>query len=145
MPNVRGNRRLTGTYAEVWWGGIKVAEASKISVKLSINREDVQIGQDIDSKMVSQKGEFSMTLKRIYSMYDDMLAEFQAGRDPRTQVITKLADPDTKGAQQERYSIDNVWVNEVPVVNYEQGGLVEDELTGGFTPSDLIPLDRIKQ
>ena len=37
----------------------------------------------------------------------------------------------------------NVWHNELPVVNWEKGGIVEEETSIGFTPSDLQNLDQI--
>ena len=54
-----------------------------------------------------------------------------------------MADPDAAGGQQERYSIDNCWFNELPLVNMEKGGIIEEEVSGGFTPTDMINLDQI--
>ena len=48
---IRGNRILSGTYAEVWVDGEKIFEVSKIELKVTANREDVEIGLDVDSKM----------------------------------------------------------------------------------------------
>ena len=63
--------------------------------------------------------------------------------DVRAEVVAKLADPDAVGGQIERWSCDNVWHNDIPVVNWEKGGVVEEEVTIGFTPSDLQNLDEI--
>ena len=46
--------------------------------------------------------------------------------------------------QIERWSVDNVWHNEIPVVNWEKGGIIEEEISIGFTPSDMQNLDEIK-
>ena len=116
MSKLRGNRTLTGTWGEIWVDGVLIAELSKIEVKVSANREDVQLYIDVDSKM---------------------------SVDLRSQIITKLADPDATNGQQERYSIDNCWYNDLPLVTYEKGGLIEEEATGGFTPSDMVNLDAI--
>ena len=62
---------------------------------------------------------------------------------PQQSDHTKLADPDATNGQQERYSIDNCWYNDLPMVAYEKGGLIEEEATGGFTPSDMVNLDAI--
>lgn len=140
---VQGNQTLTGSWAEVWVNGDKIWELSKIEAKVIANREDVQLGYDVDSKMTGLKGELSMTIKKVYSRYLETFEAWKRGEDIRCQVITKLADPDAIGKQQERYSIDNVWLNELPLVNYEKGGAIEDEVSGGFTPSDMINLDKI--
>lgn len=143
MAKVRGNKRLTGTWSEVWFDGQKIAEAQKIEAKISINREDVQVENDMDSKVTSQKGEFTLTVKKVYTRFESYRTAYNRGEDPRFQILTKLADPDAVNKQQERYSIDNCWFNELPVVSYELGALIEQEFTGGFTPSDMINLDQI--
>lgn len=143
MDKIRGNKTLSGTWGEVWWNGDKIFEFSKISVKVSANRDDVQLDIDVDSKMHGLKGEFSLTTKKVYSRFNDMLEHLKKGEDVRSQMITKLADPDAVGGQQERYSIDNCWINEIPIAEWEKGGGIEEELTGGFTPSDMVNLDRI--
>ena len=135
MSKLRGNRTLTGTWGEIWVDGVLIAELSKIEVKVSANREDVQLDIDVDSKMTGIKGEFTLTIKKAYTR--------KKGVDLRSQIITKLADPDATNGQQERYSIDNCWYNDLPLVTYEKGGLIEEEATGGFTPSDMVNLDAI--
>lgn len=144
MQQLRGNQVLTGTYGELWIDGLKVLEFKKVEVKVSTNREDVQIGISVDSKMTGIKGEVTVTTNKVYSRYFDIVDKYKSGKDVRSQIITKLADPDTVGGQQERYSIDNVWWNDLPVFSAEKGAIIEEEITGGFTPSDLVNLDKIK-
>ena len=43
MSKLRGNRTLTGTWGEIWVDGVLIAELSKIEVKVSANREDVEL------------------------------------------------------------------------------------------------------
>ena len=57
MGDVQGNRYLSGTYAEVYYNGLKVLGCTKISLKITVNREDVQTGMDVDTKIVGLKGE----------------------------------------------------------------------------------------
>ena len=144
MSKLRGNRTLTGTWGEDHCtDGELIAELSKIEVKVSANREDVQLDIDVDSKMTGIKGEFTLTIKKAYTRYNKVLESWKKGVDLRSQIITKLADPDATNGQQERYSIDNCWYNDLPLVTYEKGGLIEEEATGGFTPSDMVNLDAI--
>lgn len=140
----RGNRRLSGSWAEVLWNGLKLSECTKISLKITINREDVQIGADIDTKMVSQKGEGTMSLTRMYSTFEEVRRRIVAGEDVRGTIITKIKDPDAVGGQIEMYQINNVSLNEFPL-EYEQGAVVKSEIPFGFTPSDMICLDQIKE
>ena len=140
---VQGNKTLSGTWGELWVDGEKVWEMSKVEAKVTANREDVQLGLDVDSKMTGLKGEFTIVVKKVYSRYVTVFENWKKGIDQRCQLITKLADPDAVGEQQERYSIVNAWFNELPLVNMEKGGIIEEEVSGGFTPTDMVNLDRV--
>jgi len=144
MGKIPGYRTLTGTYAEIWVDGELIAEAKKIELKVTANREDVQLGLDVDSKLTGLAGEWTLTLNKVYSRFEDVRQAYSKGTDKRLQIIAKLQDPDAVGHQIERYSVGNCWVNDLPVVSYERGALVEMEASGGFTPSDMVNLDRIK-
>lgn len=140
---IRGNRVLTGSYAEIWINGILCAECEKIEAKITVNREDVKLGADIDSKMTGLKGEGSMTIHKVYTRFEDVRKAYMRGEDVRSEIMAKLADPDAIGKQAERYSIQNVWFNELPLINWERGAMVKEEVSFGFTASDLQNLDRI--
>ena len=142
---LRGNNFGAGTWAVLWIDGVKILEFKKIEAKVSANREDVQFGIDVDSKMTSLKGEITVTIGKVYSSYNDVMKNYTSGKDVRSQVIAKLADPDSPNGQQERWSFDNVWWNDIPLFIAEKGALIEEELTGGFTPSDAVSLDAIKR
>lgn len=144
MEQLRGNQVLSGTWAELWMNGNKVMELKKVEIKVSANREDVQVGISMDSKATSLKGEITIGVKKVYTRFYEILEQYKSGKDVRSQVIAKLGDPDAVNGQQERYSVDNVWWNDLPIFAAEQGAIIEDEITGGFTPSDLVCLDRIK-
>ena len=143
--SIRGNKVLSGTWGEIWVDGVTIIEFKKIEAKVSANGEEVQMGIDIDSKMTGLKGEISITINKTYSNYNDVMKNYVQGKDVRSQVIAKLADPDAVDAQQERWSFDNVWWNDIPLFVAEKGALIEEELTGGFTPSDAVNLDTIKR
>lgn len=141
---VRGSQVLSGSYGEVWIDGEKVFELNKIELKIVINREDVQIGLDVDSKMVGQKGEYTLGIKKVFSRWVKYADEYiKNGIDKRFEIIAKLKDPNARNSGIERYSVGNCWFNEIPLVNYEMGAPIEEEISGGFTPSDLQVLDKI--
>lgn len=143
MGDIRGNKVLTGTWGELWINGERIFEFSKINFKVTANRETVQIGLDEDSKIVGLKGEGSYTVKKVFTRAKEILESWQKGKDVRASIIAKLEDPDASGGQIERWSCENVWHNELPVVNWEKGAIVEEEVTIGFTPTDLKNLDAI--
>lgn len=88
MGKLRGNRTLTGTWGEIWVDGVLIAELSKITVKVTANREDVQLDMDVDSKMTGIKGEFTLTIKKAYTRYNKVLESWKKGVDLRSQIIT---------------------------------------------------------
>ncbi len=145
MSKLRGNQTLSGTWGEVWIDGVLMLECYKVEVKVTANREDVQLNMDVDSKIVGLKGEVTIGIKKAYSTFSDKLEDYVNGIDTRMQIITKLADPDAVGGQQERYSIDNVWLNELLLVIFEKGSIIDQEFTGGCTPSDIKALDKIER
>ena len=140
---IRGNKTLSGTWGELWIDGEKIFEFSKIEMKVTANREDVQIGLDVDSKITGLKGEGSYTVKKVYTRAKAIVEKWQKGQDVRCSLIAKLQDPDAEGSQVERWACDNVWHNDLPVINWEKGGIIEEEVTIGFTPSDLQNLDAV--
>ena len=142
--NVRGNRTLTGSWGEVWVDGEKIFVLQKIEQKVEVNREDVQMGMDVDSKMTGLKGSGTLSIKKVYSRAKAVLEKLSAGQDVRCQIIAKLKDPDAVDGQIERWSTDNVWWNTIPVINWETGGQVQEEWEFGFTPSDMKNLEEIK-
>jgi len=142
MDKIAGNRFLSGTWAEVWWNGLKILEVNKISVKVTVNREDVQIGFDVDSKATGQKGEGTVSLIKAFTRFEDVRQEVARGHDPRGTIIAKLKDPDATGGQTERYQIGNVALSEFGF-EYEKGAVVKQEVPFSFTPSDMIVMDEI--
>lgn len=144
MGRDTGDKVLRGTFAEVYYNGLKILGCTKISAKITVNREDVQFGLDIDTTITGLKGEGTIAVTRVYSAFEEVRKEIVAGRDPRGTIITKLEDPNAPNGEVERYQIGNVALNEFPL-EYEKGVAVKAEFPFGFTPSDMINLDKINE
>lgn len=144
MKGIKGNRHLSGTWGVVLVDGIKIAELSKISVKVTVNREDVQTGLDVDTKMTGMKGEGTLSLLKTYSRFEKYRKAAVNGQDVRTVIIASLKDPDAAGGQTERYQIGNVALSEYGF-EWEKGSVVKQEIPFGFTPSNMIALDIIEE
>ncbi len=143
MDKIRGNQVLRGTYGEVWIDGDKVFELSKIEANIEMNREDVQFGVSVDSSMTGLKGDFTVGIKKVHDRWNKYLKDMKNGIDVRVEIIAKLHDPNARDGQISRYSLGNCWFNKIPLFNYEKGKLIEEEVTGGFTPTDIQILDEI--
>ncbi len=136
-------KALTGSNGAVWIDGEKVGILKKIEAKIIVNREDIQIGLDVDSTMTGIKGEYTLTLSKLTSRWLKYAEKIKNGEDVRIEIIAKLKDPNAKDGAIERYSIADAWFNELPLVSYEVGAPIEEEISGGFPPSKMINLDKI--
>ena len=133
----RGCRRWNGSHGRVWWDGLLLFEISKFEAKVTADREDVLIGNSKDSKITSLTGEGSFTIKSVINRnINRYLEEWKNGHDPRATLVGLIDDPDAVDGQKERCLIDNVWFNELLLLSFEKGQVVEKEFTFGFTLED---------
>lgn len=144
MNTIQGNRHLSGSHAEIWHNGLLIAEANKITAKITANKEDVQTGLDVDSKITGLKGEGTLSLIQAFTRFEDVRKEVVKGKDPRGTIIAKLKDPDAAGGQTERWQIGNVSLGEFGF-EWEKGSVVKKEYPFTFTPTDMINLDAVKE
>ena len=144
MSGLSANRVLSGSFAEVWVDGSRIAEASAIQLTVKILRSDVQIGMDVDSKITGWRGEGQLRLRQVFSRFFDIVEGAGQGRDIRVTITTALKDPDSSNGEEERYSVDNVAFTELPFMNYKMGEVNQQKLPFTFRPSDLQCLDSIQ-
>ena len=133
----RGRRRWNGSHGRVWWDGELLFEIAKFEAKVTADREDVLIGNSKDSKITSLTGEGSFTIKSVINRnINCYLEEWKNGHDPRATLTGLIDDPDAVEGQKERCILDNVWFNELLLMSFEKGQVVEKEFPFGFTPGD---------
>lgn len=140
----RGRRRWNGSHGKLWLDGELVFEIESFEAVVESQREDVIIGNSVDSKVTALKGEGTIKIKNVINRnHRKLLEEWSAGHDPRTTLIGLLDDPDAVDGQKERITIDNVWFTKIPLMNFEKGKVVETELPFGFTPEDAQFMESI--
>ncbi|MEE0403345.1 phage tail tube protein [Megasphaera elsdenii] len=141
----RGRRRWNGSHSKIWWDDELLFEISKYECKVTADREDVLIGNSKDSKIVSLTGSGTFTIKSVINRnINKYLEEWKAGRDPRATLVGLVEDPDAVDGQKERCSVDNVWFNELTLMTFEKGKVVEKEFPFGFTPEDAQFLEVVE-
>lgn len=141
----RGRRRWNGSHGKVWWDNELLFEIEKFEVTVEPQREDVLIGNSVDSKIVSLKGSGSITIKSVINRnLNQFLEDWKAGHDPRTTLVGLLEDLDMIDAQKERVSLDNVWFDKLDLMNFEKGKVVEKEYPFGFTPEDARFIETVE-
>ena len=144
MATMQANRTLSGSFAEVWVDGARIAELSELSITVKVKRESVQFGMDVDSKITGYSGEGTMTLKQVYTRFFEVLQQAKQGIDKRCTITTALKDPDAVDGMEERYSISNVAFSELPFIGYKMGEVNQQKLPFSFRPSELQCLDSIQ-
>lgn len=144
MVNLQANRTLSGSFAEIWVDGARIAELSELTLTVKVQREKVQFGMDVDSKITGYAGEGTMTLKQVYTRFYEVLEQAKQGLDKRCTITTALKDPDAADGGEERYSVSNVAFTELPFIGYKMGQVNQQKLPFSFRPSDLVCLDRIQ-
>lgn len=127
-----GKRVLTGTQGKLYWEGMPVLSVSSASASVDLERSDVYVGMDKDSKLNGITGTVSLTIDHVYSKAADLLAELKSGRDPRVLLSIAITDPNAMGGQQERVNIANCWFTKFPLASFTKGEHVSHEYELGF-------------
>lgn len=137
-------RVMSGTHGSVYWDGDIVFEVSSAESSIKTDREDITFAGDMwkDSKLMSIGGEFNIKVRKIYSRAKALAEAFAQGKDPRSELIYKLDDPDAFGA--ERVALHNCWFNDISLINFENGKTAEDEFSGGFTSFDYLDFVEVR-
>lgn len=142
-PNI-----ISGTHGKAWWDGSVIYEIIKSEINIETNRETILFSGDMteDSKLMSVKGTYTITLRKVFSRGRKYAEAFMQGKDPRFELISQLADPDAYGGGYEKVQILNCWLDKVPLTGGENGKIVEEEYSGGFTGlkflSSIDPIDQ---
>lgn len=130
---------------ELWWDGELLFEIDSFECKVTADRSDVLIGNSKDSKIVSLTGSGTFTIKSVINRnINAYLEEWKNGHDPRATLVGLIDDPDAVDGQKERVSIDNVWFNELTLMNFTKGEVIQKEFPFGFTPEDAKFIETVE-
>ena len=80
----------------------------------------------------------------MFSRFFEVVENAAQGRDVRVTITTALKDPDSMNGEEERYSVDNVALDSLPLVNYATGKVNEQVIPFRFLPGDLKQLSGIQ-
>lgn len=137
MTENRGFRRIAGAWGTLHIDGEAIFEVVSFEANVEVQRADVQIGINVDSKATGLAGSGQFVVKHVYTRgVEKYLSALKAGHDPRFLSSVCLDDPDAVGGQVERINIGNCWVNNLPLTNFDAAEVVEKTYEFGFTPGD---------
>ncbi len=137
MAAINGQKVISGSKGFLWLNGQALGEVKSIESKATINRETINMAGsfDEDSKAMSATCEGSFVLHKIYTTEREFVENFQKGIDTRFQLYVTLDDPDSFG--RESVQLDNCWLNEITIAQFEVGAVLEREYPFGHTFSDI--------
>lgn len=145
MAKLDGFRQILGTHGQMWWDNELVYEVESIEAKTTAVREKVIMAgsMDEDSKIIGFKSEGKFKIKKVYSRgVEKIVSSWKQGKDVRSKLVIKLADPDSYGT--ERVVIDDVWFNEVTLAQFEMGKKLDRTYSFGFKLENVDYPDLIK-
>ncbi|WP_128895033.1 phage tail tube protein [Longirhabdus pacifica] len=132
---------INGTYGEVWQDGVWLTNIKSAEATVEINKEEIQRAGTrwVSHKVTGLTGTGTMTgykvttelIEKIGSIADDKSGVFYS-----TELILALKDPESFGSY--RVRLKGVQFDNIPLINYEVGSIVEEELPFTFTGYELI-------
>jgi len=139
---MKSKRVINGTFGELWVEGKKVGECKGLTAKLEFNKEDVNLPRQLatDKKVMGWEGTGTVTMFKVNSRMANLLEEqAKEGKDLRFTIVSKLADPDSYGA--ERVAVKGVSFDDLTLADWETGGMTDVE--NPFTFTDYKFYDKI--
>lgn len=137
-------RVINGSYGEVWCEGVWLTNIQSAEAIIEIDKEE------ISRSGTRMKGHKSMGLTGTgnvtgYKITSDFIKRIGAIANDRgkpfvTELIYKLADPESNGA--ERIRLKGVQFDRIPLSTFEVNTIVEEELPFTFSGYEL--LDQIR-
>lgn len=135
-------RVINGTFGEVWHDGRWMSNITSCEATVEIEKEDVPRAGTRwrGHKVMGLNGTGSMSGYKVTSEFVERIGSIARdnGKEFVTEIIVALKDPDAFGAY--RVRLKNVTFDAIPLINFEVGSVVEEELN--FTFSEYELLDR---
>lgn len=135
------NQIMNGSYGEAWANGDYLAEVKGLEASLDIEYEDVNRPRKlgVGKKMIGYEGEGTLTFHKVSSRFIKLLSDdLKAGKQTSITVISKLDDPDAKGA--ERIALKNCTFGDLNLANWEAKEIGEDEISFSFDSWELLDI-----
>lgn len=142
--NMTAKRVPNGTYGTVWLDGDRLAECYGCQGKVAINSEKLALCGEFmtQTKATGGEGTGSLSLYKVDSGMLIRMQSIQDGQIPEVTVISKLADPDSAGA--ERIAYYGVQFTDLTLADWQAATV--GKITAPFTFTrfellDVIPVE----
>lgn len=133
-------RVINGTYGYVyhdgqWLTNVKTAEATVEISKEEIKRAGTRWTAH---KVTGLSGSGTINGYKVTSEFVELIGQIKDDKAGMfvTELILKLEDPESYGAY--RIRLKGVTFDKIPLINFEVGSIVEEELPFNFTGYELL-------
>lgn len=136
-------KTINGTFGELWLDDYYLAEVTGLEAKVTLDKQEVNQTGTLTKgyKMVGMDGKGTIKLNKVSSYFITKLSDdIKNGKTPSCTIISKLADPDSDGA--ERIKLFGVTFDELTLANWEAKKLGEESVP--FTFTDWTVVDSIE-
>lgn len=144
MKSYAPERVINGTWGEVWVDDDYMAEVTALEAKVSLEKTEVnQVGTLAKGYKVTEiEGKGTLKMNKVSSYFIRKLSDnIKAGKTTSCTIISKLADPDSFGA--ERIQLNGCTFDELTLADWEAKKPGEESVAFSFTGWDV--LDCIKE
>lgn len=135
-------RIVNGAFGELWENGEHQENVNAVTAEVAINKADVALSGDrwVHKKITGLSGTGTITGFKVTSamIQRHAWAQGKRGTPVKTELITKLDDPEAFGA--ERIRLKNVSFDKVILANFKHGELVTEEIPFTFVGFELLDI-----
>ena len=130
---------INGTFGDIWVNDDNIAQCTGLEAKVTIEKQEVvQTGTLAKGyKVTGLDCKGTLKLNKINSYFIELLSDnIRNGKSPIVTIVSKLADPDTAGA--ERIKFTGCTFDEMTLASWEAGKLTEESIPFTFTGWELL-------
>lgn len=132
-------KTINGTFGELWIDDYYLAEVTGLEAKANIEKEAVKQTGTLAKgyKVTGLDCKGTIKLNKVSSYFQIKLSDaIKKGKTPACTIISKLADPDSQGA--ERVKLTGCTFDELTIANWEAGKLGEESVPFSFTDWEFL-------
>lgn len=136
MAKTQAVETISATNAQVFLEGEELGFWQSFSATVTINYEDVYVGDDVERREVSKQGDGSLSRQEYNSNNIELFNKIKAGGKNARFTIECSVKKDATGEYQ-IMTIPNVTLDSIPLATWEKGAVVKSDISFRFPPSQV--------
>lgn len=142
MAQMNGNEVLNGAFGQVYHEGVWLANVTSIETNVEINYEEVPIAgtRTLGQKPTTISMTGTATGHKTSRKFEQLIGQITDDKKGAfiTELLVEVDDPETSELKG-HYRLKRVQFQNIPLLNFEHGSLMEEELQFVFEGYEFIP------